>query len=186
MLTQDSSHDATQYAPGDRLTASSNRLSTAVFLGTGREADGGGDSIGRCVQLEQLGLYRNRIARVPRRALRGLRWLRHLDLGRNQLRCLSGRCLSGCPLLQTLVLYENRLEAAPWALQAVLLRQLWLNGNELGSLWRDEGGDAACWLPSLEFLKVSASHSFRVARKPAPSAMPGKHPLPHAGNPRLC
>ena len=99
-----------------------------------------------CAEIEKLTLYRNHISDLN--GLANLRWLQHLDLGRNVLRSIDG--LGECPFLQTLILYENQIEdLKPGALQAPMLRELWLSGNPLKSL------DFVQWLPSLEHLHVS-------------------------------
>ena len=59
--------------------------------------------------LETVALYRNKISSIPKNFTLSLPNLRHLDLGRNQIRWTSHLRLEQCPLLETLILYENQV-----------------------------------------------------------------------------
>eukprot|EP00946_MAST-07B_sp_MAST-7B-sp1_P004319 g4319.t1 len=102
--------------------------------------------------LERLSLYRNSVQWIPRELTFSLRWLRHLDLGRNELMTLDGVQFKWMPLLQVLILYENKIadNALP-TLRNVLLKELWLNGNRFKELRFHED---LSWAPSLESLHV--------------------------------
>eukprot|EP00946_MAST-07B_sp_MAST-7B-sp1_P004867 g4867.t1 len=102
--------------------------------------------------LERLSLYRNTVQWIPRELTFSLRWLRHLDLGRNALMTLDGVHFKWMPLLQVLILYENKIadNALP-TLQNVLLKELWLNGNQFKELRFHEDFS---WAPSLESIHV--------------------------------
>ena len=105
-----------------------------------------------CQYLEKLSLYRNSVTEIPRRLVHSLRWLRHLDLGRNQLTTVSGVNFGCLQLLQGLILYENQIadDTLP-ALHNVLLKELWMNGNRIKKL--SFYGDSS-WTPSLEGLHL--------------------------------
>ena len=87
-----------------------------------------------CSGLQRLHLYHNSISCLPSSSLAALCSLLHLDLGRNKLEFVCGSALSQCPLLQTLVLSQNQLAAAPSPLYLPNLRDLWLSGNRLCDL----------------------------------------------------
>jgi Leucine-rich repeat (LRR) protein len=71
---------------------------------------------------------------IPSLSLRCLPSLIHLDLGRNKLQTISGRSLSSCQLLQSLILSQNELIALPAPLFLPNLKQFWCSGNKLTSL----------------------------------------------------
>ena len=115
-----------------------------------------------CDGLQRLEVYHNAITSVSIDALRALKSLVHLDMGRNKLESISGEALSQCPLLQTLVLSQNALKRPPSPLYLPQLRTLWLSGNRLETLedWQpkkcsDGAGDTwPIFLPLLEKLHL--------------------------------
>lgn len=54
--------------------------------------------------------------------------MNYLDLGRNELKVLN--FVNNIPLLRTLILYENQIEALE-PIELPLLKELWLNGNKI-------------------------------------------------------
>ena len=101
--------------------------------------------------LEFLHLYRNEITYLPTSIFKQWKWLRRIDFGRNMLNVIPDELFSHCKLLQSLVLYENKLEQMPRGLNNMLMRELWLNGNRLGSIGVSSGEDKR-WMPMLESL----------------------------------
>ncbi len=140
-------------APLRSLLASNNTITDLSCLCGG----GGNRPRPPFPSLERLSLYRNCVPLVPPRLTQQLKWLRHLDLGRNQLRSLVGIDLALCPLLRTFICYENRITALP-SLGNALLKELWLNGNKLAGevAWGETDGSAgqSSWIPSLESLHL--------------------------------
>jgi len=84
--------------------------------------------------MQKLELYQNKIATLGDNCLVGVPKLMHLDVGCNKLENVSGKALSRCQLLQTLVLSQNKLSEVPSNLYLPHLKILWLSGNKLKNL----------------------------------------------------
>ena len=101
--------------------------------------------------LETLSMYRNKISEIPFNLTLSLPNLRHLDLGRNQIKHIHQFNLEHCPLLETLILYENQIEMLPTT-NNMCLKEIWMNGNQLIDLsYRSTG---TSWGPSVETLHL--------------------------------
>ena len=100
--------------------------------------------------LETLALYRNNICEIPPGLTAALPNLRHLDLGRNKITSVENLNLDACPLLETLILYENLIDKMP-VTRNVCLREVWMNGNQLVDLSPLSNGISS-WGPSVETL----------------------------------
>eukprot|EP00250_Pteridium_aquilinum_P007617 c17288_g1_i2 orf=559-3783(+) len=103
-----------------------------------------------CPKLEVLDLGSNNLVSLgwsEESAFFGLRCLRVLDVGQNQLKGRSlWEGLRHCPLLLSLVASRNRLEELPTHDGSVFLRELWLNGNSIRCF------SCTAWLPNLQRL----------------------------------
>jgi Leucine-rich repeat (LRR) protein len=76
------------------------------------------------VRLKTLNLYRNVISNFPAVSLPSLHTL---DVGRNKLSESPQLC--GCPLLDKLCLYHNKIATLRKGTLPPLLRELWLDGT---------------------------------------------------------
>jgi len=138
--------------------------------------------------LQRLELFRNKISSVgvaDSHCLSGVPLLTHLDLGSNSITAANGDALSACGLLQTLILSQNLLTEVPSPLHLPLLKNLWLNGNQITSLgpWtsgvlprhspdldhapQSQASEHASWplfLPSLQKLIIRDNQITQIAR----------------------
>lgn len=84
--------------------------------------------------LFKLELYYNNICSLPpKEVLQLIPSITYLNLGKNKIEDISGDCFEGLPLLQNLILSQNKVKKFPSSLHLPNLHSFWLNGNQIQS-----------------------------------------------------